>query len=147
MKIRTVQKSYAEVMALPRPKHRKPLKPHMFFRVLLKVLSLPAMLMTRFSVKKIGMEKLGKNEPCLFLMNHSGFIDMKIASSILFPRPFNIVCTTDGFVGKGWLMRLIGCIPTRKFVTDVTLIRDMEYILKKKKCSVLMYPEASCSFD
>lgn len=147
MKIRTVKKSYAEVMALPRPKHRKPLKPHMFFRVLLKVLSLPAMLLTRFSVKKTGMEKLGKNEPCLFLMNHSGFIDMKIASSILFPRPFNIVCTTDGFVGKGWLMRLIGCIPTQKFVRDLTLVKDMVYTVKELKSSVLMYPEAGYSLD
>ena len=147
MKIRTVQKSYAEVMAMPRPKHRKPLKPCMFFRVLLKVLSLPAMLLTRFSVRKTGMEKLGKNEPCLFLMNHSGFIDMKIASSILFPRPFNIVCTTDGFVGKGWLMRLIGCIPTQKFVRDLTLVKDMVYAVKELKSSVLMYPEAGYSLD
>ena len=45
------------------------------------------------------------------------------------------------------LMRLIGCIPTQKFVTDISLVRDMEYLLKKKKCSVLMYPEASYSFD
>ena len=44
-------------------------------------------------------------------------------------------------------MRLLGCIPTQKFVSDVTLIRDMEYLLKKKKTSVLMYPEASYSFD
>lgn len=44
-------------------------------------------------------------------------------------------------------MRLIGCIPTQKFVSDVTLIRDMEYLLKKKKTSVLMFPEASYSFD
>ena len=147
MKIRTVKKSYEEVMALPKPKHRKPLKPHPFFRALLKVLSLPAMLLTRFSHREIGMEKLGKNEPCLYLMNHSGFIDMKIAASILFPRPFNIVCTTDAFVGKGWLMRLIGCIPTQKFVHDLNLIKDMRYALKELKSSVLMYPEAGYSFD
>ena len=44
-------------------------------------------------------------------------------------------------------MRLLGCIPTQKFVSDMTLIRDMEYLLKEKKTSVLMYPEASYSFD
>lgn len=147
MKIRTVRKPYAEVAALPRPKHRKPMKMPIFFRVLLKVLCLPAMLLTRFECRKIGMEKLGKNEPCLFLMNHSGFIDMKIASSVLFPRAFNIVCTTDAFVGKGWLLRLIGCIPTQKFVHDLTLIKDMVYALRELKSSVLMYPEAGYSFD
>ncbi|MBR4017783.1 MAG: 1-acyl-sn-glycerol-3-phosphate acyltransferase, partial [Oscillospiraceae bacterium] len=86
-------------------------------------------------------------QPCLILMNHSSFIDLKIISRIFFPKRYAIVCTTDGFVGKGLLMRLLGCIPTQKFVSDVTLIRDMEYMLKEKKTSVLMYPEASYSFD
>ena len=82
-------------------------------------------------------------------MNHSSFIDLKIASRIFFPKRYGIVCTSDGFVGFGMelLMRLIGCIPTQKFVTDISLIKDMEYLLKKKKCSILMYPEASYSFD
>lgn len=51
-------------------------------------------------------------------MNHSSFIDLKIASTVLYPSPLNIVCTSDGFVGKERLMRSLGCIPTRKFVTD-----------------------------
>ena len=80
-------------------------------------------------------------------MNHSSFIDLKIASRIFFPKPYGIVCTSDGFVGKGLLMRLLGCIPTQKFVSDVALIRDIEYLLKKKRTSVLMFPEAGYSFD
>ena len=44
-------------------------------------------------------------------------------------------------------MRFIGCVPTRKFVTDFTLIQDMEYCFRHLKSSVLMYPEASYSFD
>ena len=44
-------------------------------------------------------------------------------------------------------MPLLGCIPTQKFVSDITLIQDMEYLLKEKKHSILMYPEASYSFD
>jgi hypothetical protein len=46
-----------------------------------------------------------------------------------------------------WVMRQIGCIPTQKFVTDLRLIQDMQYCLKEKKSSILMYPEASYSFD
>ena len=34
MKIKTVQKTYAEVMALPRPKRKKPLRPLFFWRLL-----------------------------------------------------------------------------------------------------------------
>ena len=65
----------------------------------------------------------------------------------MFPRSLNIVCTSDGFVGKNLLMRLIGCIPTNKFVNDVSLIRKMKYTLTKLKSNILMYPEASYSFD
>ena len=44
-------------------------------------------------------------------------------------------------------MRSIGCIPTQKFVPDMNLIRDMSYALKTLGTSILMYPEASYSFD
>ena len=147
MKIKVTDKSYEEVMALPREEHRKPLKPSIFFRTLLKLLSSADLKATNFHCRSIGMERLGADEPCLILMNHSSFIDLKIASTILYPRPFNIVCTSDGFVGKEWLMRHLGCIPTQKFVSDLGLVRDMVYTVKELHSSVLMYPEASYSFD
>ena len=147
MKIKTVSKSYDEVMALPQEKRDRPKKPSILFRTLLRIVSTPDLWATHFRCRKIGMEKLGRREPALFLMNHSSFIDLKIASVILYPRPFNIVCTMDGMVGKRWLMRQLGCIPTQKFVSDLKLVRDMVYAVRKKKSSVLMYPEAGYSFD
>ena len=147
MKIKVVDKSYDQVLALPREEHRKPLKPSILFRTLLKLLSAADLKATNFQCRSIGMERLGADEPCLFLMNHSSFIDLKIASTILYPRPFNIVCTSDGFVGKAWLMRHLGCIPTQKFVSDLSLVRDMLYTVRELRSSVLMYPEASYSFD
>ncbi len=147
MKIKTVKKSYDEVMALRPSKHKRPRKVSFFFRALLFLVSLPDLIAVRFCCRRIGMEKLGKREPCLFLMNHSSFVDLEIVSKILFPRAFNIVATTDSFVGKNWLMRCIGCIPTKKFVSELELIRDIDYAVKKLKSSVVMYPEASYSFD
>ena len=147
MKIKTKRLSYEQVMALKRPKHRKPLRPLFLLQLVVRILSVFDLAPTKFQFAARGMEKLGKKEPCLILMNHSSFIDLKIASRIFFPKRYGIVCTTDGFVGKSWLMRLLGCIPTQKFVSDVTLIRDMEHLLKKKKTSVLMFPEAGYSFD
>lgn len=146
MKIKSMKKSYEEVMALPRQEHKLPLRPNMLLQTVIRIGAIPSLLSTRFRYTTEGMEKIGK-EPCLILMNHSSFIDLKIASKIFYPKPYGIVCTSDGFVGKNWLMRLLGCIPTQKFVSDVSLIRDMEYMLKEKKVSVLMYPEASYSFD
>ncbi len=149
MKIATKRLSYEKVMAKKRPQHRKPLRPNMLLHTVIRILAIFDLLPTGFTYRTHGMERLGKKEPCLILMNHSSFIDLKIVSKIFYPRRYGIVCTSDGFVGFGMalLMRLIGCIPTKKFVTDVSLVKDMEYLLKKKKSSVLMYPEASYSFD
>ena len=93
------------------------------------------------------MEKLGKKEPAFFFMNHSCFLDLEIVPTILYPRPFNIVATSDAFIGKNWLMKQIGCISTNKFVTDTTLVRDMMYATRKLGNSVVMFPEAGYSFD
>ncbi len=147
MKIKVKNLSFDEVQNLPPRKMKKPLKPGIFWRFLIKTLAKGDLKATNFTYKKIGMEKLGKKEPCLILMNHSAFIDLEIAETVMYPRPLNIVCTSDGFVGKELLMRLIGCIPTNKFVTDVPLVRNMRYAVDKLKTSILMYPEASYSFD
>lgn len=150
MKINVKQMDYEKVIALPRPKHKNPKKPNIFWRVLIRLLTVFGMMGTKFKYEAEGLEEL-KNEPCLILMNHSCFLDMQIAHRILFPKHFCIVCTSDAFVGMGgfmsWLMRTIGCFPTQKFVTDLGLISDMTYALKTLKTSILMYPEASYSFD
>ena len=147
MKIKTKQLDYEKVIALPRNKKRKPKKPTLFFRWLMKTLGAGDLKATNFVCKKINTEALNEKNPALYLMNHSSFIDLEIAATLLYPKPFNIVCTNDGFVGKEWLMRKIGCIPAKKFITDLSLVKDILYSLKELKSSVLLYPEASYSFD
>ncbi len=143
MKIKTKSISYDKAAALMPAKRFKPKKANILFRTIVRVASIPDLFFAKF--KYTGA--LPKEGPFLVLMNHSSFIDLKIAHRIMYPRPFGIVCTSDGLVGKRWLMRQIGCIPTRKFVSDISLISDMKYMLKEKNTSVLMYPEASYSFD
>ena len=147
MKIKVMNKSYGEVMSLPQPKHEKPRRMGMFWRVLIKLLS--ATNLRRYHVKyqETDMERLAKDEPSLVLMNHSSFIDMQMVGDYLFPRPFSVVTTTDAYVGLAWVLKAIGCIPTQKFVSDITLIRDMKYALEKNRTTVVMYPEACYSFD
>ncbi|MBO5845678.1 MAG: 1-acyl-sn-glycerol-3-phosphate acyltransferase, partial [Clostridia bacterium] len=145
MKIKVTDKTYAEVMSLPQPKKEKPKKINIFFRTLVKVLSHINLKGNNMSYREHGMEKLGKNEPCLVLMNHSSFIDLQIAADYLYPRPFSTVCTTDAYAGKAWLMKQIGCIPTQKFVSDLSLIKDMSYALNELGTTVVMYPEAGYS--
>lgn len=146
MKIKVINKSYDEVMKLEPKKSKKPKKPNIFWRTLIKIISSVNLKFVKFKANKAILKQLPKKEPSLFLMNHSSFIDLQIAEHLLYPRVFNIVCTNDGFVGKNWLMRQIGCINTPKFVIDPTLVRKLLSLVKKKS-SILMYPEASYSFD
>lgn len=147
MKIKIKELPYEQVIALPKKKAIVPKKISMFFRLLLLVVSSFDLFKVRFKAKYIRMDKLSRKEPCLVLMNHSSFIDLEIAARVLFPRKFNIICTQDGFIGKNWLMRQIGCIPTKKFITDARLVRNMIYAVRKLKSSVVMYPEAGYTLD
>ena len=148
MKINQKNKTYDQVMAMPRFPHKQPMKPSVFLNRLVKLITIPDMLINRFTTNKIGMEKLSDDEPCLILMNHSCFYDLKCVFHTMGKRPFNIVTTYDGMVGIfGPIMRWLGCIPTNKFTTDLLLIRDIKHAIHVNKSSVLMFPEASYSFD
>ncbi len=147
MKIKTVKTTYDAVLSLPKPeKPKRPKRPNFFFRSLVQALSLIGTAGIDLKLEKADLQGFDQG-PYLILMNHSCFLDPQIASRLLYPAPYGIVTTTDGFIGKSWLMRQIGCIPTQKFVSDLRLIRDMDHMLKKNKTSVLMFPEAGYSLD
>ncbi len=146
MKIKIKHVSYEQVLQMKKPKHKRPKKPSFLFSTIIRALAIPDLIATRFKYTKERMEP-APTGPYLILMNHSSFIDLKIASKIFYPMPYNIVCTSDALVGKEWLMRNIGCIPTQKFVSDITLISDIIHSIKKNRTSVLMYPEAGYTFD
>lgn len=150
MKIKVIKRPYKELIdetLAKKSAHKKPTKPSFFFRTLMRAVSIPDMMATHFTCEKIGMEKIGKGEPAFILMNHSSFVDLEIVATALYPKPFNIVATTDAFFGKGWLLRKIGCIPTRKFSSDPVLVRDILHTVKKLKSNVVMFPEAGYSLD
>ena len=130
MKIKQTNLSYNEVVERKARKIKSPKRPMFIWRLLIKLLSFNELRQVHFKCNKINMDKLKRKEPCLILMNHSNFLDMKIAHKVLFPRCFNIVATTDGFVGRNWLMREIGCIPTVKFITDPGLVRNIANCIK-----------------
>ena len=147
MKIKTREMPYDEVLKLPRLKHKKPRKPSRFLATVVRIVSAPTLWKTKFSYTEERMELVGK-QPCLILMNHSSFTDMKLAFGIFYPRRMGIVTSVDAMSGiLGKLMRILGCTPTHKYVSDISLIRDIKYMLKENKTSVLMYPEAGYSFD
>ena len=147
MKINTRNLPYEEVLKLPRLEHRTPRMPSRLLAGVVRIGSAPTLWKTKFHYTTERMELVG-DEPCLILMNHCSFTDMKLAYGIFYPKPLGIVTSVDAMTGiLGKLMRILGCTPTHKYVSDMTLIKDMEYMLKTNKTSVLMYPEAGYSFD
>ena len=147
MKIATKKMSYEEVLKLPRLQHKNPLKPQLWLATIVHIVCASTLRKIKFSYTTERMELVG-DQPCLILMNHSSFTDMKLAYGIFYPKKLGIVTSVDAMTGiLGKLMRLLGCTPTHKYITDLTLFKDMEYMLKTNKSSVLMYPEAGYSFD
>lgn len=125
MKINTRNLPYEEVLKLPRLVHKNPRMPSRLLATVVRIASLPTLWKTKFSYTTERMDLVG-DQPCLILMNHSSFTDMKLAYAIFYPKRFGIVTSVDamsGFLGK--LMRFLGCTPTHKYVTDMTLIRDI----------------------
>ena len=147
MKINMRNLPYTDVLNLPRLQHKNPHMPSRFLATVVRIASAPTLWKTKFSYTTERMELVG-DQPCLILMNHSSFTDMKLAFGIFYPKRLGIVTSVDAMSGiLGKLMRFLGCTPTHKYVADLSLIRDIEYMLKTNKTNVLMYPEAGYSFD
>ena len=146
MKVKSRKITHEELMASYKPPRKSPPYPWFLFRTLVRLLSIGELRKTKFTYTKENMKRI-PHGPCLFLMNHSSFIDLKIASKVLYPKCYNIVATSDAMLGKEWLMRRLGCVATNKFTPDVPLVLDMMRLAKKRKRSILLYPEAGYSFD
>lgn len=146
MKIKTIKLSYDEVLKRKPKKLKKPVRVLFFWKILIKIISVFDLWAVKFKCNKINIDKLNKKEPCLILMNHSSFIDMEIAYSILYNKEYNTVTTSDAFIGKNWLLRQIGCFSTVKFLNDPLLVRNITNVIKQNR-SILLFPEAGYTFD
>ena len=90
MKIKVRELSYEEVLKLPRLQHKKPLKPSRFLATVVRIASAPTLRKIQFSYTTERMELIAK-EPCLILMNHSSFTDMKLAFGIFYPEDWELL--------------------------------------------------------
>ena len=145
MKIKVCNLTYDEVMQLPSIDTLPLKKPWRILQALLRIAAIPGLLLNKFTYKKVDMKKAGKG-PYLVLMNHSSFFDLHVTFRLM-PRPFYIVSTADALIGKEWILRKVGCLPTTKFTPDISLTRNITRALHDKKVNVLLFPEAGYSFD
>ncbi|MBQ3512737.1 MAG: cytosine permease [Lachnospiraceae bacterium] len=94
------------------------------------------------NLKIVKSEKRGIKPPFLVLGTHHSFTDFYVTPLTLFPYRANYVSELEGFEYYGeWLYRQIGCLGTRKFVDDLSLIKNIKKVMERKGILVF-YPEA-----
>lgn len=113
-----------------------------YLRPLTWAVSFPEVWLHKTKIIKTDTE--GLKPPYLLLCNHNAFLDFKVATAAIFPARANYVVAIDGFIGKEWLMRKVGCICKRKFTNDVTLVRQLKRVAEHGDIAVI-YPEARYS--
>ena len=121
---------------------RQPKRTKWYLRPLTWALSAPAVLRHRTRIRRVGME--GVKPPYVLLCNHNAFLDFKVATMAMFPHRANYIVAIDGFIGREWLLRDVGCICKRKFTNDVTVVRHLCEVIKNGDIAVI-YPEARYS--
>ena len=100
MKIKIKNASLEQALSKVAPK-QKIKKPNFLFATLVRILSTFELISTRFSFNKQIRKSL--KEPSLILMNHSCFLDLKIASKILYPKKYFIVCWEKLVNAQDWV--------------------------------------------
>lgn len=119
-----------------------PIRQPLFFTWLIWLLCKFALIGKKYRLEKINME--GLKPPYILLSNHQYFIDFMIGAMGTFPYRVNNVVSIDGYYRRPWLMELIGCIGTRKYVTDLHLVKSIRKVLQRGDI-LSMYPEARYS--
>ncbi|MBR6762881.1 MAG: hypothetical protein IKM13_03930 [Clostridia bacterium] len=118
---------------------KKPMKQRIFWTWLIRFLSRIMLRGKQYKVEKIGMEEL--KPPYLLLSNHMHFIDFELTAQATWPHPVSNVVSIDGYVIKWFLLEWIGAIATRKFTTDIHLVKSIRHVLNRGDI-LAMYPEA-----
>jgi len=122
---------------------RRPTRQLNILRPLTWLLSYPDCITHKAKINKINIPADLK-PPYFLLCNHNAFMDFKVMTKAIFPHRAAYVVAIDGFIGRGWLLRAVGCICNRKFVKSVNLVKNMIHA-KNNGDIVVLFPEARYS--
>ena len=118
---------------------RDPVRTKWYLKPITWLLSAPAWVSHKVQIHRSGTE--GLKPPYLLLCNHNAFMDFKVATKVIYPNKANYVVAIDGFIGREWLLRSVGCICKRKFTNDSVLVRQLKKVIDNGDIAVV-YPEA-----
>ena len=111
---------------------KKPHKPGFLFPVAREIISKPVLNGRNFKLTKNNME--GIDGPYLMLVTHSSMIDFMVMTVAVQPYRANNVMTLEGFnTYTEPLMRSLGVLGTRKYISDLNLIKNIRYCIETLK--------------
>ncbi len=126
---------------------RKPIRPTPLIWVVRLVVKL-MLLKRKTKVTYLNGAKKKLKKPHLILANHCAFNDFYMFFKAFTSNKINYVVALDAFNDiSDFIMRIIGAFPTRKFITDIAMLKNFKYCVNELKDSVLLYPESRYSLD
>lgn len=136
--------SLSEVRALPPfDMVSPPRKVKWYLKPLTWLLAFPEDVAVGAKIHKHNMKNV--KGPYLLLCNHNSFVDFKVTVKAIWPKFANYIVAVDGFIGREKLLRNVGCLLKRKFVSDIITVRNIMHSMNKNKYICAIYPEARYS--
>ncbi len=114
-----------------------------FTKIFSKVLL--SLLRKGHKLEKINMD--GLKPPYILLSNHMQFMDFAVLFDAIYPEKFNLVAANHVYYKDYALLEKIGCMCTRKFITDISLVRHCHKVLQEYGDIFVMFPEARYTPD
>lgn len=96
-------------------------------------------------IEKINMD--GLKPPYILLSNHMQWMDFAVLFDAIYPERFNLVAANHVYYKNHALLEKLGCLCTRKFITDISLVRNCHRVLQEYGDILAMFPEARYSPD
>ena len=102
----------------------------------------------RYFTKKVKLVSDGVlkhiKPPYIVVANHASFADVGGMEMLCAPQYPSFVISVTQLVQWPSLIKRMGVLPKKQFTVDTSLVRDIKYILGKKR-NVAIYPEAKLS--
>lgn len=96
-------------------------------------------------IEKFNMDDL--KPPYILLINHMQSLDFCTMFKATYPNKVNTVATFHTYYTVSGIMEKLGCICTRKFTTDLSLVRACKKVLHEYGDIFCMFPEARYTPD
>ncbi len=95
-------------------------------KILMHLLAFPVANIRRFishsRITRIGTE--GLKGPYILVANHNAFYDFYIMVAATRPHTGVYPAAVDDFIGREWFLRMGGCLPKRKYTSDMNTVRQ-----------------------